>query len=251
MRRRLAVTRLGCLALAIGAAGWAFAVFRTIPDFGAINEIGNRIGGGEGYRPEVVRSWAEKIEPTIAGTCDGRVLTSALMIVAKAAEIEIASAQIDAIDRRLDAVRRTALRVISCAPVHSFAWLALYWVESVRSGFDPKLLGYLEQSYKTGPREIWVSLRRNPMAMAVFEALPPALQERAIDEFIALVQAVQLDGASTIFVRLDDGLRQRIVPRLAEVPYNIRNGFSRKLSRLGLDIALPGVAAVPERPWIR
>jgi hypothetical protein len=240
-----------CLVVAAGAFAWAATAYMALPRDGKVQRIGERIIAGDGFAPEVLTRWADRLDASLASTCDARHLTHALFVQMRAVEIERERGDLAAIDRRIDGARRAVVHTLGCAPTHSFAWLALYWLDSVRLGYEPALQRFLEQSYRTGPRETWVAARRNPLAMSVFEDLSPDGQERAIAEFVDLVHVVQLDLAAELFRTLGPDLQARIVPRLAEVPLDLRRHFARKLERRGVEVSLPGVAPRVERPWHR
>ena len=86
--------------------------------------------------------------------------------------------------------RRNAIREsLSCSPADPFLWLALYWLDGTQHGYRPEDLKYLELSYQLGPNEGWIALRRNSVAFATFQQLPPELAEFAINEFVGLLKA--------------------------------------------------------------
>lgn len=247
MTRRRPWTRALCLALGASGIAWAGAAALALPDERAGLRVGGRLALGEDFRPEILRAWADRLDGAILSTCDTHHLTGALFVLLRAAETERVEGDLAAFDRRLEAARGATIRTLACMPEHAYAWLALYWIESLRRGFSPELLRLLEQSYRTGPRETWIAVRRNPLAMSLFPILPPALQELAIDEFVDLVHTTQFDTAVRLFAIAEPDVQARIVPRLAEVPFGTRRGFQQRLLRLGIDVTLPGLDPPKER----
>jgi hypothetical protein len=70
---------------------------------------------------------------------------------------------------------------LACSPADSFLWRVLFWVENAMYGFSSDHLERM--SYSLGPNEGWIALKRNLVAPAVFERLPPDVGEMAIREF--------------------------------------------------------------------
>ncbi len=183
-------------------------------------------------------------------TCDTIYLRSAILVEARAAELAVSDADLTEIDPRYDAVSRTAERLLDCAPTQSLAWLTLFWVEASRWGLRPGLLRLLAESYRTGPNETWIQVRRSPLAMNLYGQLPEALQKDAMDEYLELVGLYQFDLVVGIYARLDDATRGVVLSRLSEVPTHARGWFARQISRAGLPIDLPGMLQKPDRPWL-
>ncbi|KAA2236915.1 hypothetical protein [Salinarimonas soli] len=213
--------------------------------------IGDRVARGDTFRPDVIRAWAGRVEASLGATCDVPYLTHGLFILMKALEVEREQADLAALDRRTEAARSAAVRTLTCAPTHSFAWLSLYWIDTARLGAGTALQGLLAQSYRTGPKEMWIAVRRNPLAMNIFEELSPELQLRAVDEFLDLVQVAPFDFTAAIFTSLAPETQAAILPRLAEVPIDRRRFLARRLESRGLELEIPGLPARDERPWRR
>ena len=240
-----------CLFLSAGALAWAGASWAARPPGEDTARVGQRIARGEAFRPEILRQAADRVAASAELTCDARWLTAGLFVALQAADTARAEADLAMLDARLLLARRVARRTLACAPTSAFAWLALSWIETTREGFDERWVRYLARSYETGPKEIWVAVRRNPIAMNLLPQLPPALQEKAMQELVDLVQANQTDTALAVFTRLDAPLQAQIAERLGTLPYGARNGFARRLYRLGNETRIPGVSLPSDRPWAR
>ena len=231
--------------LAWSLAGYANSAavmnFRTIAD---------HLSQGDRYSPDLIRSWADQAVPQAERTCDVGALIGGLVLAARSAENELEAADLAAIDLRFSDVHRLAVHLVRCAPTASFGWLSLFWVESFRSGADTSILPFLEESFRTGPNETWISARRAPLAMSYFSQLTPELRNQALEEFTGLVGLYQMDLALAIYTRSDDELRRRIVEALKTVPPRPRALFARRLSREGFVVDLPGLLGREDRPWL-
>ena len=83
-------------------------------------------------------------------------------------------------------------------PIHTCCLSSIGWKVPKRAfGFDNFRI--LRMSYRLGPNEAWIALKRNRIAFARFRRLPPDLAEDAIDEFTRLVKANFIDQAVDIF----------------------------------------------------
>jgi hypothetical protein len=106
----------------------------------------------------------------------------------------------------VDAIRQS----LACSPADPFFWLALYALEPSAP------LNYLTASYRLGPNEGWIALKRNLVAFANFDELPDDLR-RIVVQFVKcgdeplrrnenLVDGV---GQQSSFVTDASGLPQR------------------------------------------
>ena len=91
----------------------------------------------------------------------------------------------------VDAIRQS----LACSPADPFFWLALYALEPSAP------LNYLTASYRLGPNEGWIALKRNPVAFANFDELPDDLRRIVVQEFVRIVEMGNtIDDAMKIFV---------------------------------------------------
>ncbi|MCA1469226.1 hypothetical protein I6F09_15125 [Bradyrhizobium sp. IC3195] len=133
---------------------------------------------------------------------------------------------------------RSALAV---NPADSFLWLMLYLVEVERNGFDVSKLPYLEQSYAMGPREDWITVRRNRIALATFAMLSDAMQERVVSEFAALVGSDLIENAAVNLLSVGRPQRDRLLASLSSTDIMLREALMKRLLRDGVKVNVPGV----------
>src|ERR1019366_8525833 len=135
---------------------------------------------------------------------------------------------------------------LSCVPADPFLWLALYSVEVTENGFKPDYLKYLRMSYRLGPHEGWIVLKRNPLAFTVFQQLPPDLGENAINEFVAmLLDSHFSDQAAEILIGPAWQEREQILSNLTRIGDVDRKRFADVLQRRGYDLNVPGIGLAP------
>ncbi|MBB4427332.1 hypothetical protein GGD66_005914 [Bradyrhizobium sp. CIR48] len=126
-------------------------------------------------------------------------------------------------------------------PEDSFLWLMLYSVETTRKGFDATTLGYLDQSYATGPLEGWVAAHRNRLSLASLPQLSPFANDKAVSEFAAMVDGDLLEHAAVNLMTVGWVHRERLLASLNGIDLISREIFARRLARDGIKISIPGV----------
>jgi len=234
---------LGCAAVIWGM--YALPVFARQA---SIEPVATHVIGGDPFRHEVLAAIMPQVEAAErAEQCRPAALRSAAIIRTRVAEQAIIDGE--DIDAALSSLRNSIGRSLACSPTDPFLWVVLYWVECTESGFRPSYLEYLRLSYRLGPNEGWIGLRRDGLALSVFGQLPPDLAELAIDEFAKLLDSGFFD--QTIAIITGPGWRERdlLLARLKGVPERNRQVFAKALYRLGYDVVVPGIVSPDARPW--
>ena len=234
-----------CVAIWWGAV--TFPVFRVDSP---IERIATHIIAGAPFKSEILQQQL----PTVtsiekAGYCHAPALRSAAIIQLRMLETAISGNDRQYVAAHLQPMRDVIRSSLSCAPADPFLWLVLYWVANTESGSTAKYLNYMQMSYRLGPNEGWIALKRNPLAFQVFKQLPPELAQSAVDEFISLVESRFYEQAAEIFVGAAWPEHDLILSHLAGVNDQDRQLFADALHRHGSDIDVPGVPRRDQRPW--
>ncbi|WP_144441511.1 hypothetical protein [Bradyrhizobium sp. CCGE-LA001] len=153
-------------------------------------------------------------------------------------------------DHQFDGVESKVRSTLVLNPADSFLWLMLYSVTTTRNGFDTVNIGFLAQSYSTGPLESWIALQRNRVALAVFAMLDEAMQQRSVSEFVALVDSRFIAEASGNLTGVGWAWRERLLAGLGETDIVSREALAKRLARDGVMVSIPGVE-LDERWWRR
>lgn len=244
------VLRLLCVVCGLVAIAWGAATFPIFRQQATIENTARRILGGETFRAETLVAQADEVEATESSWyCRPSVLRGAAQIRLRLAEISPRGAAASGIEnwrvKFADSVRAS----LSCTPSDPFLWLVLYWGENNRTGFRSNYTDYLRMSYRLGPNEGWMMLKRNPLSLAVFEELPDDLAEKAIAEFAKIVSAVGAKKeAAAIFLGAGPRVRERILPVLTTVPTRHRQAFADALRAAGHSVTVPGIETRESRP---
>lgn len=246
------IARACLIGMGVFAVLWAAQIFPTVWRESVLETIASHIIEGQIYKPKDLIDLIPTIDNAERSPiCRPASLRSAAVIRLRLAEEAIKAADRPNIDKTLDELNGSIRNSLKCAPADSFLWLVLYWAESTRNGFDPRYLNYLRQSYDLGPYEGWVVLRRSPFALTAFEQLPPDIAEKALAEFIGLVNSSFYHEAAEILIGPGWRLREKILPRLKDVALRHRIVFEHEVFKLGYDVNVPGVDPAEPRPWRR
>jgi hypothetical protein len=138
---------------------------------------------------------------------------------------------------------------LSLIPGDAFLWLMLYSVTMARNGFDPGNIGYLDQSYASGPTEGWIALRRNRLALAIFPMLRELLQQKVVTEFAALINSGFIEDAAINMTSVGWVHRDRLLAGLGNVDVPSRKVFAKRLAQDGVKVTVPGIAT--DERWQR
>jgi hypothetical protein len=231
--------------LAIGWGALALPIFvRQAP----IERIAQRILSDEQFKfDELTARTAEldAIEQTPLCRPDG--LRAAAVIRTRIAEAAFGEGKQTAIDGLLSSEVAAIRQSLACAPADPFLWLALFAAENTQRGLRPEHFEYLRLSYRLGPNEAWIAMKRNHLALVLFEQLPPDLAEAAVSEFVRLVKSGLIEQAANILTGPGWRLRGTLLPRLSEVDFPQRRALAKAISARGLDAEVPGIAPEQKR----
>lgn len=229
------------IVLGFGAVWWGIVVFPRFWRESSIEHIAGHIINGEQYKTELLTRQLPVVDRIKgAAYCRPAALRSAAIFELRLFEVAMSANDLkhSTVDfKALDDVIHSSL---SCSPADPFLWLVLYRLETAQNGADPKYLKYLRMSYQLGPNEAWIALKRNGVALADFERLPPNLKVAAISEFVDLLRFGFYENAVTIFTGPGRHVRNLILPQLNQVSERDRQEFANALYRKGVDIIIPG-----------
>jgi len=223
-------------AMFVGLVGiaWGVLEFPALRQESIIKKIADRILVGDVYKYEILLKQASLVEPTQRPElCRPLTVRSAAVIRLRLAEISDNAAPGPAQVRTnlaVDAIRES----LACSPADPFFWLALYALEPSAP------LNYLTTSYRLGPNEGWIALKRNPVAFANFDELPDDLRRIVVQEFVRIVEMETIDDAMKIFVGPAWDNRELILSQMDQVPLRQRQKFQEALTVAGYDVLVPG-----------
>ncbi len=244
---RIPFVVFGCVTVIWGAVNFPVFWRQT-----SIELTANNIITGAPYKIETLMGQMPIVEATEKlERCHPRALWSAAIIRLRIVEQANSGGAEKSIDvQKFKSSLDNSIRgSLSCSPADPFLWLALYSTEVTKNGFDPSSLNYLRMSYRLGPNEGWVALRRNRVALTVYDQLPNDLAQSATNEFVELVGSNFYNEAVDILVGPGWKMHERLLQALNQLEVNHRRTFARTLHQRGYDLAVPGIKPPDSRPW--
>lgn len=240
------VLRLVVSTVALAALVWSWhaaAGLRAVP----FEKMAIKIVRGETYGAQMF----DDALASPAQGCQPRIQRSELLLRAGLVDASIATGALDRIDAETKALSEAADNLLACSPREGFGWFMRFWTESRRSGLTPAALDDLARSYQFAPREPWISVRRNPVAMAIYARLPASVQDSVRTEFRDLVGAQLYGSAMETLLLAKADIRDQLLAGLSPLNDVTRNGFARALRSNRVEGTVPGLDPVPDRPWFR
>ena len=232
--------RASAMLVALMGIAWGVSEFSTLRQESTIKRIAERILVGDPYKNEILLKQLSLVEPQRPELCRPLTVRSAAVIRLRLAEISDNAALGPASVRTtlaLDAIRNS----LTCRPADPFFWLALYVLEPSAP------LSYLATSYRLGPNEGWIALKRNPIAFANFDELSDDLRRIVVQEFVRIMEMDAIDDAMKIFVGPAWDNRELILSQMDQVPLPQRQRLQAALTSAGYDVLVPG-ARSDKRP---
>jgi hypothetical protein len=233
--------RIFLVALGVAALAWGVLALPAAWKQAPLHRLATQIIAAEGFKTEALIERARASDAGDEAYCQAKTLRSIAVIRLRVLEDALGRGQRDMIDRNTEELRAALRRSLGCAPADSFLWLLLFWSENASRGFSLDNLKYLRMSYRYGPHEGWIALKRNHLALALFEQLPVELAEMAISEFVRLLQNGFHQDAVAIFTGPGWRLRETLLTRLNSVDERHRRIFANILHERGYDVAVPGI----------
>ena len=236
----------------VGAAAifWGASVLPETWRYSALVHIARHIVAGDLFKAKAL----EELKPVVEGAeqqrlCDPEASRAAAIVHLRLLEMALADGDHEAIDPLMRSSQVSIRNALTCSPVDPFLWLVLYWVEINRNGYSSKDLNYLRMSYVLGPNEGWIALKRNGLALAIFDQLPAELRDTVVAEFADLLNSGFEGEAEANLVGPGWKIRGRLLAKLKDVKQDFREDFARGLYRNGYDVVVPGVRLREARPW--
>jgi hypothetical protein len=234
----------------ICAIGWAIDTILIYRTDSPLADTAKRILSGDTFNAVQLDTMKRQLDAASVRPLQATALSSAAVI-----RLVLLEDELKAGNRRPSASDLAGLQMVVSAalaqsPTNSFMWLTDLWLK--HRGGEPvgSDLNLLRMSYRLGPNEGWIAVRRNPLALAVFSSLPSELAEQAQSEFVGLVRSGLYADASNILAGPGWAIHEQLLSRLVEVDEADRRGFARALASKDLDGAtVPGVDKRPSRPF--
>src|SRR6266550_5365263 len=220
-------TRTAMVCLGLSSVAWGVLVAPLVWHQASMSQTARKVVGGATYQPGVLAAFADAAEQKLR-----RDICQPLIRQTRSA---------------LEAALQDAL---ACTPTDPYLWLAMFWTQNNTRGLQQDNFGSLRLSYRYGPNEGWLALRRNRYAVAIYPALPDDLKRRAIDEFRQLVKSDFIADAAEILAGPGRPISDLLLSRLDGVDIQKLRFLARLLDGRSFAAKIPGVQISPRFPAV-
>lgn len=239
---RFRPTRILIAACGICAIAWSASAIRAYRAEDAFANPALRILGGDQFTPEQLDILKRQIEAAPVASLRPDALSDIAIIRLRLTEVAVQSHNAQLAAAAFDNLKAAVAVALDGTPTSSFLWLTDYWSRSVRSGNPADGLKSLAMSYGEGPNEGWIAVRRNPVALSAFPALPAQLADQAINEFARLVSSGFYADAANTLAGAGWPIHDKLLARLTQVSEGARRRFAKALEAKDLDgVTVPGL----------
>jgi hypothetical protein len=232
--------RVAMVSLGLAAIGWGGFIAPMAWPQAPMASMATKIIGGEQFGPGILEDFVAGASPAVwPGVCQSATLRTMAVIRLRFAEQAIADGDGNRIRQTQSALEAALHRSLSCTPTDPLLWFALFWLQNNVRGLQDDNLRSLRMSYRLGPNEGWLSLRRNRFAVAIYPALPDDLKRQVTDEFVQLVKSDFITDAADILVGPGTPVRDLLLSRLRGMDSQKLRLLSRLMAAKGVDDVFP------------
>jgi hypothetical protein len=244
------VVRFCLILMGVSAILWSYNVLPLFWRAATFDNAAHRIIRGESFKSEIVMGLSPEIENVQAlDSCQTRALHNAAIVRLRLLETAIASGERQGLDRNFELLQTAILKSLACSPADPFLWTILYWADSSTRGFSAETLRFLQMSYEMGSHEGWVALKRNRLAVAIYEQLPVGTARLVTEEFADLLESGYVQETASILEGAGWANRDALLQAITRVSNQKRQLFAATIYRDGYDLLVPGIILPEARPW--
>ena len=242
--------RIATLTFALASLGWVWFAAPILWYQAPMAPIARKIIGGEQYRATFLADFTDQAQANLRQDICEPVARRTLAIVRlRFAEEALADGVATSITRTEADLEAALLSALDCAPSDPLTWLALFWLQNNTRGLQQDNFKALRLSYRFGPNEGWLALRRSRFALAVYPALPEDLKRQAIAEFVQLVRSNFIPDAAEIVLGPGRPIGNLLLSRLEGIDIVKLRYLARLLESRDFEAKIPGVDLA--HPWER
>ncbi len=221
------------VALAWGV--WRFQLAQSeAPIIGVANAVISGFQFDEKEIVAVLRSSDGSIDPT---SCILKPLRARVILNLRLAETALSSLGSAAIAQAFAGLKDSINDFRRCSVDDGFVDLAEYWFTINDGGSMQSALPLLQNSFFHAPGEGWIIAKRVWLAFGVFDVLPPALQQRTINDVSRMLNARLVNETAELLIKLPPKIRTLVANNLkANSPQNIPElrGLLQRRAELGM-----------------
>jgi len=225
-----------------GAIAWSIFTFPTFSRERALEADVQRILTGEQYSPAQLSVLRDRLSESPDRQLRPSVRSNLAVIRLRLVEEDMAAGRSKPDAAVVGELANSIDAMLSDNPTNAFLWLIKFWLPIQQSDNAAVDFNLLRTSYLMGPNEVWIALRRNPLALSLFAQMPDDLASRSIVEFAGLVRSGLYSDAASILAGPGLPIGQRLLDGLARVDEVSRYRFARVLEANDVQgLTIPGI----------
>jgi hypothetical protein len=203
---------------------------------------------GEVFSSAQLRTMKARLDASPSKLSLPSALTGAAVLRLHLVENELKTGGAGSQPQDLGQLELSTRLALGSSPTDALMWLVAFWVKrQLGEGTDLPLLA---MSYRTGPNEGWLAIRRNWLSLSMLDSLTPELTQQTIQQFADLVRSDFYVEAADILAGPGWAIREKLLEGLVNIPEGNRWRFAKVLVSKGLDgLNIPGVERAPNRPF--
>jgi hypothetical protein len=232
--RHALLLRVFNIGIGLIAVLWGASQFSAFSNDKSVERIAARIIAGDPFKAEILQNQirlSNQIEKR--ALCYPSALRSAAIVRLRLVDVPSDPSQ-DSVEIRTNAAVSSIRSSLACSPADAFFWLVLFGLET------PAPLSYLRASYRLGPNEGWIALKRNPVAFMKFGQLPADLRDTVVREFLGILEMGLYDDAVKILTGPAWNQKDLVFSQLDRIARRHRQGLANGLAAAGYDATVPG-----------
>ncbi|MBY0383498.1 MAG: hypothetical protein K2W78_16515 [Xanthobacteraceae bacterium] len=189
--------RLLIALLAVAGLSWGIATLPKSESLDDLRDFEAILLHNEEFSANALARRLESTETKSLSGCDTHSQNALSLAEMRLTQAALLSGNTKTFTDRANAIEARLRLVLSCAPHHSFSWLMAFALDVLHGRINDHSFQLLAMSYATSPNEAWIAIRRNPLAVRLFEAAPDALRPPILREFqLLVINGFSKDAAS-------------------------------------------------------
>ncbi|WP_339028231.1 hypothetical protein WI604_25725 [Bradyrhizobium symbiodeficiens] len=241
-RRTSGLVRASLMLCGGGAVAWSIFTFPTFTRERALDVTVQRVLTGERYSPAQLSALRDELSESQEWSLRPSVRSKLAIIRLRLVEDDMATGRYKSDAVVSGGFASSIDATLSDSPTSAFLWLTKFWLAFQQSGSVAPNFDLLRMSYFMGPNEVWIALRRNPLALSLFARMPDDLADRSIVEFAGLVRSGLYSDAASILTGPGMPIGQRLLDGLARVDEVDRYRFAKLLEAKDVQgFTIPGI----------
>jgi hypothetical protein len=235
-------TRTAMVCFGLSSVAWGILVAPLVWHQTSIAQTAKKVIGGETYQPGFLAAFADAIAQNLRrDVCQPLIRRTLAVIRLRLAEEAFTGGDADQIKQTSLALESALQDAFACTPTDPYLWLTVFWSQNNTRGLQQDNFRSLRLSYRYGPNEGWLALRRNRYAVAIYPALPDDLKTSALDEFRQLVKSDFVTDAADIIVGPGRPISDLLLASLDGIDVQKLRFLARLLDAKGFEARIPGV----------